>query len=209
MTPFDAKAVQGLRAVLDTLTRGDAARAELAEKHLHEAARDFLNSFTVVDGRGKTSRPSLSEARASVAKLAKNLAAALAAAQDLPVNAIAAVAGALDTSIGALTKDLGRMVMAADTALRALTLLPNKPSDHDRTALAFMVARVVRHQLGLNVASTRDTNINVTGKRGGAAYAQVLRSTLRLAGVRTPDLGPLIDHGKKMLEDPEERLPKL
>lgn len=103
---------------------------------------------------------------------------------------------------GLATQRIDSLMSAAQRALDKATKLPNKVPDVARNVLCGQVARIL-DSLGEKLALTRDTDENVTGGRGGAVYARLLKATLAHAGDQPPaDPLPLMRIGLKYLDNP-------
>lgn len=99
----------------------------------------------------------------------------------------------LGSSLLKLSMDLDNMVATAERALEIAKKRDNKPSDADRKFLAYQVALVFQDVLKLKPASTHDKGGHVNSKRGGAAYARVLRTVFEMAGIQNPAKGTPLD----------------
>lgn len=203
MTQFDPMLIARLRREVDALSGQTAGTTEEAMVLLLAASGSYRDSFPIVDRNKRRSRPSISEARSGMANLTKRLAAADDAVEALNLTAKIALGATTDSSIGHFRHRLESLKVAATAAQELLAAQPDKQKDNDRIVLARNVALVFRDVLGVKPAATRDTAYQVTGKRGGAGYARVLRATLELAGWPNTDLGPVIDGGLDLLNDPE------
>lgn len=177
---------------------------EPAVEALMEAADQCTASQPLVDSKGRRSKPNLAEARASLAALHKHLAKALEQLADLPLDARAAIGQATNAPLGKMRSDIEQVRQAVENALTELTGRPNKVADAARNVLAYQVAVIFRDILDVKPTSTSDKQLtqNMTTARGGAAYARVLRATLKVAGVTMYDAGPLITAGLRLLKDP-------
>lgn len=175
----------------------DAVEALLEAADLYKADRPIL------DIKGRRSKPGIAEARASVAALQKSLCAVQQHLSGLPLTAFTELTDAYDAPMGRLKADVAQVCKATETALKSLRAKPDKAPDHARNVLAYQVAVVFRDILDKKPSSASDKSLNVTNKRGGAAYARVLRATLKISGVSDYDPGPLITTGLKLLKDPE------
>ena len=193
-----------LRNLLAGLLKVAPSAIEPAVESLMEAADQYTASRPVVDPKGRHSKPNLAEARASIAALHKHLAKALEQLADLPLDARAAIGQATNAPLGKMRSDIEQVRQAAENALTELTARPNKVADAARNVLAYQVAVIFRDILNVMPTSTSDKQLtqNMTTARGGAAYARVLRATLKAAGVTMYDAGPLITAGLRLLKDP-------
>jgi len=196
----DIAKLQGLLAAIPGVNPADVP---LATDALMEAADGYLASKPIVDAQGRRSRPGIAEARGSVLALHKSLAAVQKQLSALPLNAFTELVTAYDAPMGRLKEDVAQVVQATDAALKSLKAQPDKAPDIARHIVAFQVARVFRDILQIKPTATRDDAENVTGTRGGAAYATALRATYAIAGLTQIKLGPLIDVGLALLDDPE------
>ena len=192
-----------LDSLLATLAPSNPIGRALAYERLAAVAEQYRASFPIRDSDGRLTRPSVAAGRAALAALNKHLAAALSTFETLPLDAREALATEAEFPLGALEAALKKFAPAAKSANAALSKRPNKPTDAECACLAMEVAVVFRDILDIAPKSTRISGSNVTGKRGGGAYAQVLKATLALAGRPTADLGPIIDRGLELLANPE------
>lgn len=192
-----------LKQLLLKLSKSNVASATDAFDALLKAAEHYKDSRPSIDESGTRSKLSTSKAREGLRSLQKKLLIAKVAALDLPANAISVFCDFYENPKGKLVAELERAMQAADQALQVLQNRPDKTTNYDRLVLAYQVAVVLRDTLKLNPSSTRDTAINVTGKKNGAAYARTLRATLKMAGVSQVDIGPLINGGLQLLSDPD------
>ncbi len=200
---FDEGQVAELRGLLGALKPKDVEAVEQAMEALLQAADSYKSSHSRVESNGRKTRPNIAESRAAMAKLVKHLNDAQSARSVLPASALEALANAADAPIGQQARGLDVFALSARSALKSLQDQPNKQVDDDISVCALAVALVFREILRLKPAATRDKSLNVTGMRGGAAYARVLRQTLVLVGRRNVDIGPVIDRGLALLKDPE------
>lgn len=196
----DTAMLQGLLAAIPGV---DLAHIPLAIAALMEAADDYLTSKPIVDAQSRRSSPGIADARASVLALHKSLAAVQAQLSALPLNAFTELTTAYDAPMGRFKAEVAQVFQATESALKSLRAKPDKAPDFARHVLACKVAQVFRDILQIKPAATRDDATNVTGGRGGAAYATVLRATYSLAGVKQIKIGPLIDIGLALLADPD------
>lgn len=143
----------------------------------------------------------IANGREKLKKLHKMLQRAHDATSDLPIDARTMFCDAYGTPMGRFLQELERAVEAARNAHDIAQKQADRTPDFERNILAYGVALVFRDILKLTPASSRDTADNITGERGGAAYARTLRATLKLAGVASADIGPLIDAGLHLLSD--------
>lgn len=169
---------------------------------LNQAADDYRSSRPINDGHGHQIRQGVAEARRQLGALGKSLRRAETALEKMPIEALSSFRGAYGYPIGKLKTELARSAPAAEDALRALDDVPDKERDHHKAVLAIQVAVIFRDILQIKPAATLDTH-DVTGKRGGAAYARVLRKTFEVAGVPLVDIGTLIKAGLLGLSDPD------
>lgn len=192
--------LQGLLAAIPGV---DPDRIPLAIDALMDAADAYLASKPIVDAQGRRSRPGIAAARGSVLALHKSLAAVQAQLSALPLNAFTELTNAYDAPMGRLKADVAQVFQATESALETLKAQPDKAPDFARHVLAGQVAQVFRDILHIKPSATRDDATNVTGGRGGAAYATVLRATYAIACVTQIKIGPLIDIGLALLADPD------
>ena len=193
-----------LKTVLTSILKVDPDVVPTAADALMNAADDYMSSQPIVDPKGRRSKPNLAEARASVAALHKNLAKAQEQLSTLPLDARMAIGRATNAPLGKLRSDIEQVRQAVENALVDLAAHPHKVADTARNVLAYRVAVVFRDVLKVKPTSTSDKQLtaNMTTARGGAAYARVLRATLKAAGVVNYDQGLLITAGLALLKDP-------
>lgn len=194
-----------LKTVLTSIPKVDPDVVQTATYELMNAADDYMASQPLVDPLGRRSKPNLAEARASVAALHKHLAKALEQLSVLPLDARAAIGRATNAPLGKTRSDLEQVRQTVENALADLAAYPHKVADAARNVLAYRVAVVFRDILKVKATSTSDRQLtpNMSTARGGAAYARVLRATLKAAGVVNYDQGPLITAGLRLLKDPK------
>ena len=103
-----------------------------------------------------------------------------------------------------MRSDIEQVRQAVEKTLIDLSTRPHKVADAARNVLAYRIAVVFRDILNVKPTSTSDKQLtaNMSTARGGAAYARVLRATLKAAGVTMYDPGPLIAAGLRLLKDP-------
>lgn len=198
----NARARKELETLLKSLPKVNHQVIPDVVKALLEAADDYMASYPLIDTNGRRSKSGIADARASVAALHKALTAARKELENLPLPALSELTNAYDAPMGRLKADVAQVCTATETALKALKAQPDKAPDVARTALAHQVAVVFRDILKLKPSTTSDKSLNVTMKRGGAAYARVLRAALKAAGVNDYDPEPLIKAGLRLLNDP-------
>ena len=193
-----------LKTVLTSIPKVDPDIVQTATDELMNAADDYMASQPLVDPEGRRSKPNLAEARARVAALHKHLAKASEQLSDLPLDARSAIGQATNAPLGKMRTDVEQVRQAVEKALAYLAAHPHKVADAARNVLAYRVAVVFRDILKVKPTSTSDRQLtpNMSTARGGAAYARVLRATLKAAGVVNYDPGPLITAGLRLLKDP-------
>jgi Holliday junction resolvasome RuvABC endonuclease subunit len=162
---------------------------QTATEALLEAADHYMASQLMVDSKGRRSKPNLADARAGVAALHKHLANAIQQLSDLPLDALTAIGQVTNAPLGKMRADIEQVRHAVETALAELNDRPHKVADAARCVLAYQVAVVFRDLLHVKPTSTSDKQLtpNMSTARGGAAYARVLRATLKTAGVTIYD----------------------
>ncbi len=195
--------MEKLQSLLAAIPGVNPAQIAPAIDALMEAAEGYQASKPIVDALGRRSKPKLAEARRSIAALHTSLATVQAKLAVLPLNAFTELTNAYDAPMGQLKADVAQVFQATDAALASLKAQPDKASDFARHVVACEVATVFRDILRIKPTATRDDDENVTGARGGAAYAIVLRATYAIAGLTQIKLGPLIDVGLALLADPD------
>lgn len=128
--------------------------------------------------------------------------ATLQALQALSPNSLTLFCNEFDGPRGEATRLVDRLRNASECAYKKAREAPNRVPDGARGYLAFRVANILKG-LGLTPTITRDIDDNITGARGGAAYARLLRCVLEVAGDPPPDdLRPLMETGLNILRDP-------
>jgi len=207
-----ANIAEEIATLLAGLPKVDPCVIPFAVEVLMGAADDYKASKPVVDPKGRRSKPKLAEARASVVAVHKHLSRANEQLSTLPVDAIAAIGHATDAPFGKVRRDLDVIRQSIEElrrpiqqAMSDLAARPNRVTDAERNVLAYRVAVVFRDILNLKPTSTSEKQLtqNATTSRGGAAYARVLRVTLKAAGIANCDMGPLITAGLGLLKDPD------
>ena len=196
--------IDALRKVLASIPKVNPNLVQAAADELMNAADDYISSQPIVDPQGRRSKPNLAEARASIAALHKYLANAKEQLSALPLDARTAIGQATNAPLGKMRSDIEQVRQAVEKALVELSARPHKVADAARNVLAYQVAVVFRDILNVKPTSTSEKQLtpNMATARGGAAYARVLRATLKAAGVATCDPGPLITAGLRLLKDP-------
>lgn len=203
-----AGSIDEFKELLTTIPKVAPDVVPTAADALMNAADDYMDSQPIVDPKGRRSKPNLAEARASVAALYKHLAKTLEQLSDLPLDARAAISQATNAPLGKMRSEIEQVHQAVGKALGELSARPHKVGDAGRNVLAYQVAVVFRDILKIKPTSTSEKQLTPkdSSSRGGAAYARVLRATLKAAGVVNYDPGPLITAGLQLLNDP--RLPE-
>lgn len=191
-----------LEQVLRSIPKVAPVAVDAAVVDLMAAADQYRAARFLVDEKGRRSKPGIAEARRAVALLHKALSEAQKHLANLPLNAFTELTAAYDAPMGRLKADVEQVCEATEAALKSLRAKPDKTPDHARTVLAYQVAVVFRDILKKKPSSASEKSLNVTQKRGGAAYARVLRATLNLSGITDYDPGPLITAGLRLLNDP-------
>ena len=108
----------------------------------------------------------------------------------------------IEAPFGLATQCIDKLISAAQSAFDEATKLPNKEPDIARKVLSGQIA-IILDSLGVKPVVTRDTDENITGSHGGAAYARILRACLETAGDQPPrDLRPLMKSGLEQLCNP-------
>jgi hypothetical protein len=199
------ESADALKALLTSISKVDPDVVPTAADALMTAADDYMASQPIVAPKGRRSKSNLAKARASVASLHKHLTKAQEQLSTLPLDARMAIGQATNAPLGKMRSDIEQVRHAVEYALIDLAAQPHKVADADRNVLAYRVAVVFRDILKVKPTSTSDKQLtaNMTTARGGAAYARVLRATLKAAGVVNYDQGPLITAGLALLKDPE------
>ena len=191
-----------LKVLLTSIPKVDADDVPGAVVALMHAADQYRANLHTVEADGRRSKPGIAEARDGMSALLASLTAADHHISHLPLNAFSALATAYKGPLGGPKAVLHQLRTAAAIASKSLRHHPDKAGDHARVVLAYQVAAVFQDILKIRPTATSDKSSNVTGKRGGAAYARVLRATLGLAGVIEYDPKPLISAGLETLLDP-------
>lgn len=193
---------RALRQVVAAIRKVDPAVVDDAVDAILRVADDYRASTYLVDSGGQRSVPSLKTERQSIGKLLKNIEAVRHDIANLPLSAFSALAFGYKAPVGRLKIEIDRIWAAALAAQLSLNERPNKQPDYARIFLAFQVAVVFRDILKQKPSSASDKSIYVNMKRGGAAYARVLRATLEICGVAKYDPGPLIASSLSLLKAP-------
>lgn len=191
-----------LRKILLTITKNDEVLTSKALNALSHAIDEFKRSRYVVDAHGRRSKPGIAESRKAVKTLHRKLREARDIIDSLPLDAVRAVIVASRAPFGAFTEAVVRCEAIVATATSSLMAQPGKTPDVEKRILALSVATVFEDVLKIAPAATRDTDNAITSARGGATYAKVLRATFEASGVYIRDLGPYIDAGRTLLDDP-------
>lgn len=193
-----SRSLQALRILLEAIapSAGEVAR-DAALASILEALEDYRQAFPIANG-ARRNQASASVDRKKLIQLRSLLVKTKIAVDNLPVGAMRAFCNSYGPR-GSLTQRLTRVEQDVDAALEELSTVPDKTTDNGLAMLALDVARVLVN-LGLRVTMTRDRG-DITGTRGGAKYARVLRATLKVAGVPAPeDLLPIMKKGKQLHE---------
>ena len=99
--------------------------------------------------------------------------------------------------IGAAKQQISEMCNAAT---RALASLENNQPDYGRREFAYRIAKILQDTLGIKPTATHYEPSVIKGVKGGAAYARVLKVSMRLAKVTPPkDLRDLMRAGLSLL----------
>lgn len=199
-----AASAEELKVLLTRIPKVAPDVAHAAAVVLMNAADNYTASQPIVDCKDRRSKPSLAESRSSVAALHKYLSQALEQLTALPLDARMAIGQATNAPLGKMCSDIEQVRKAVEQAMGELSNRPHKTADAARNVLAYEVAVVFRDVLKVKLSSTSEKQLtpNMSTGRGGAAYARVLRATLKVAGVTSYDPGPLIKAGLRLLEDP-------
>lgn len=194
--------VTAIKSLLVSIPKVDPVVVSHAVDALMDAADQYKASRPLADTEGRRSTSSIAKARASVAALKKQLVKAQEQLSMLPIDAIAAIGEATGAPVGKMRSDIEQMSQAAQKALDVLTAHPHKAADAARNVLAYQVAVVFTEILKTKPSSTSEKQLKENKSRGGAAYARVLRATLKAASVVNFDPSPLITAGLRLLKDP-------
>lgn len=199
-----AASTDELKEILAQIPKVAPNVVQTAADALMNAADDYMASQPLVDPKGRRSKPNLAEARTNVAALHKHLTKALEQLSNLPLDARAAIGRATNAPLGKMRSDVEQVRQSVEKVLTDLAARPHKVADAARNVLAYQVAVVFRDILNVKPTSTSDKQLtaNASTGRGGAAYARVLRATLKAAAVVNYDQGPLISAGLALLKDP-------
>lgn len=159
----------------------------------------------IISDYQKALPPEVAQSRKELLRLKNAMDEAIAAFADLSVRSISHICDALNGPYGTITIQ-PQLKLARDAAQNAYSLarkIPNKQKNADLRVLAYRVAEVVENTLHLPVSLTRDSDENIKGNRGGAAYARLLRVVMECAGEVPPDdLYPLMKQGLTVQENP-------
>lgn len=220
-----AKRASSERSLLNLLTsipKVDPEAVSPAIDALMDAADQYKASQPLVDPKGRRSKPSIADARTSVAALLKHLVKAQEQLSNLPLDAMSAIGQAIGVpldemrcisvsdddaldlnfraAIGKIAANLEQARQAVERAQNELVDRPHKVADTARNMLAYQVAVVFTDILHKKPASTSERQLK--GKKSrGAAYARALRVTLKIAGVTDYDSDPVISAGLRLLKD--------
>ena len=201
--------VSDLLDTLNLIPNVDPATAMDALEVLQLAAENYRNSMCIVDIDGRRHRPKIADARTQTQRLKRTLLKALDQRDRLPSRALSQLQPSHSNSKIAESHPPGfrrrilQLVEDVDHLQVALDEQPNKEPDADRAYVALEVALIFRDVLKIRPVSTRDRGINVSSSPKRATYAHVLRKVLAIAGLHNVDIGPLIDMGLDLLNDPE------
>jgi hypothetical protein len=147
--------------------------------------------------------PETSQVRRELKELATSTEATKKALNSLSPQALMMFCNAFDAPRGLALQQIAQLEQAALNSSMNAKELPNRVPDIARNILAGRVA-IILDALGLPTSPTRDSDENITGERGGAAYARLLRATLEMAGDSPPDdLLPLLKTGLVIRDNPK------
>lgn len=184
----------------------DETTARRAVHHLVKAIASYLSNWPILDNDGRRSSFQDATALRKIRNL-RELAAlgkideVMHGVRDLDV--LQHVARAHGGPIGSLKEtDVARVLREAEQTLMERAK-PGRKREVDREVLAHDVALVLREVMGINPASTRDTDENIKNSRGGAVFALVLREAFEIAGISVADIGPYLRVGIALLNDTE------
>lgn len=200
---FDAPSVDVLRNLLTE----KAATPEAAESALNavlDAIEEYMRDRALVDDEGRRHAiSSVAETRRSLDRLIKQLSAAEQALADMPIGAKTALYDQIGRRSLRSKGYLHELAAGAREALSAAGKQDDRQSDTARFVLAYDVAKVFRDVLGVAPTKSRPSNPTVTARKGGALYGRVLAQAMQLAGRGSVNVGPMIDRGIRMLDDPD------
>lgn len=197
-----ASSAQSLTTLITSIPKLDPAAVLPAVGALMDAADQYKASHPLVDPKGRRSKPSIADARASLLALHQVLCTAECLFDDLQVNVITALTAVNGSTLAELKPDFSKLLLTIETARYLVLSEPDKTPDFHRRVLAYQVANVFTHILKKTPSATRAKQLKENKSRGGAAYDRVLRATFKAAGVTDYDSGPLITAGLRLLKDP-------
>lgn len=147
--------------------------------------------------------PKKKQVRTQLKELATSIESTKNALNSLSPQALMIFCNSFHAPRGLALQFIARLENAALDSCNNANKLPNRVPDTARNILAGRVA-IILDSLGLPTAPTRDTDENITGERGGAAYARLLRATLEMAGDSLPDdPRPLLKTGLSIRDNPK------
>lgn len=175
------------------MPRGSEDDIQAVLNELYKTIDYYRLTFPILeDGRRK--RSSLKEGRAELQAIADG-----PDHEMMPRNLLAKKTLLQQRPIGHRKQELAKSFLAKK-ALATLAARADHEPDEYRELFAYEVALVAQNQMGLKVAMTRDDPTCDQPTAIGAAYARLLRATLKAAGAEPPDdLLPLMRVGSKLL----------
>lgn len=183
--------MNSLEYIIDTLFVDDATRQHVLIE-LTEVMADFLRRLP----------PGIGQARKELRALEATLTALAQTLDDLSPQALSIFCKELDGPRGEVSHFVKRIQTVAGRACMTAEEKPDKVRDVARNVLAGQVAMILNAH-GLTAALTRDVDDAITGNRGGAAYARLLRCTLEAVGDKPPaDLLQLMRSGIAVSNNP-------
>ena len=195
-----ASAALALETLLASIPKLTLEAIPSAVEALLEAADQYKASNFLVDREGRRIKPKISDARASINALQNLVSKALLMMSDLPFDTSRAIGRVSNAPYGKTLSMLKNISLTIDKAQAELAKSPDKEADTSRRVLAYQVALVFQNILKIKPSTASDKQLFISGKRGGAAYARVLRSTLKIAGVTDYDPNLLIKAGLGLLK---------
>lgn len=185
-----------IRRILEGLTI-DTERSNYALAKLETAITEFKFLST----------PEVSQTRNELNDLNRALVKSAQILESLSPNSINLLCDAIGGPKGAMTEIINNLIQTVDNSIIQANRIPNRKPNIRLTILAYNVAVIMRDDLGIKPTRTRDDENIITGVRGGAAYASILRAVIKCADeVPADDLFPLITKALDLMDDPHGEL---
>ena len=196
-----------LAALLASIHKVEPAVIPSAVGALMEAAEEYLKSKIIIDKDNRRSNPRLAEARASINDLHKNLTNVIDLIQNLPFDAKKSIGQLTSAPVGKMSNEIKEIIHKVNDVKIFLDSQPNKKNDGARVILGYKVAIVFQDILGIKPTTISDKHSLLKTPKSNAAkikiaaYAQVLRQTLIIAGVCNFDMTNLIIQAFALLKE--------